>query len=221
MRLRGVDIGGIDNATASALLKEHDALLRFLVNKHKLPRGMPCVNTKDDQMQIARVALLQAHVLFDGERSSFRTWAYRYVSQVLGALRADAHGKSRRVVGGKTVWADSDRKPPGGSCLSLDFQPPWKELRRDPRLLPCDDAPRRLEEVISAAETHDEAVDNRHAVEYFLGLLTSEERRVVELWMDGRTFEEIGREVGCTRQRAHQIHDAAISKAQSTMKRKQ
>lgn len=195
--VKRTQLASVNNAKASELLREHDSLLKFLVRKHRLPPSGMSILENDDMMQVARIALVQSWVTFNGDRSSFRTWAYRCVSQALSGVRAEAHGKALRVVGGKRVWADSERRPPGGFTEQLDEH--------------ADEAP-------CEADDSEERLERSNASSYILSLLSGDERRVVEMWMDDRTFEEIGLELGVTRQRAQQIHADALRKARETMR---
>jgi DNA-binding CsgD family transcriptional regulator len=65
-----------------------------------------------------------------------------------------------------------------------------------------------------------EAVENRQTASRFLAILNPRERAVVEAHMHGATYDEIGDELGVTRERIRQIEAKAIRKMIGTAKPK-
>ncbi len=79
MRAVNVDLGSIDDSTARRLLDDAHKLLRVALAKYSML-------DQDELLQVGRLAVLEAHLTFDGTRDcSWETWRKRVLGWRLAA----------------------------------------------------------------------------------------------------------------------------------------
>lgn len=200
----------VPSAAAAAVLAEHDGLLRFMMQRYKLPRGASGISV-EDQYQIGQCVLLQAHATFDPSVGVvFSTWAVRLLKQSFVELARRSRLQSRK----EQILVLRARD---GEDLTPAERDTVRQL--ETRVLVSLAAPtgedRTLEDCLPAENADGDEIAHRQDREWFyakLATLTAQERSVIEGYLSDRTFREIGASIGVTRQRAQQVYADALAK---------
>jgi len=188
-----------DQDTIEALLHRHEPLVLNIVGRFTKPN----LNCFDDLKQVGMIALWRAIKEFDPARGfAFSTLAYPYIRNAVfneartgGVIRvpkphrADNEHSKRLKEKARSVGSLSD---PHGVCQDVFF-----------------------------AKTPDPAERLENQEEYYRSMaryhqrmdaLRPRERLVVRARLNGATFPAIGRDLGVSGTRAHQLWDRALKK---------
>lgn len=146
----------------------------------------PNVDTGEMVSEAWRGAI-RADELFDEDRGcTFATYGYPHMlSKCRLTLRQHNRRRARECVRLDAPW-DADTNETVRDSVMY-------ETRDDDELIDRQAARLRLEEMLS-------------------GLTPRERTVIVERFVEGKTFGEVGQEIGLTRQRACQIHERALEK---------
>lgn len=168
---------------------EHEHLIPFFQRRY-----FPSVEASDDMLQAGRIGLFIASQKWVPAKGAFSTyakyWVLRETTRYLRSRRVLLHRRGRA--------ADKLIRP---ELISMD-QP----LAGEP------DA--SYHDVVGTPAVQEEiAIENSEAARVAKAVsgLKPKQQQVVELWMQGKTLQQIGDEVGFTRERARQVFNDAKS----------
>lgn len=236
--LEGIRIWGLkrlsldmDEAEARAVLRKHDGLLRTVMHRYRLPKGGQGLTT-EDQYAIGQVVLLQAYKRHDPQLGAFSTLAVTMLEQSFSELARRVRGQTKSEQVSYLRARDGEELTPAQRAYADRY-----EQRRFLCFITTNrdtseaGGPKKgtgkgtVSEEAFAADTDPEAEHVERDLREWLyaklanGVLTKQERAVLQGFLRGLTFREIGRATGVTRQRAQQVWADAVAKLQSTARR--
>lgn len=179
---------GVSNRDAVELLREHDGLIRYILNRWFRGR-YETVLSDDDIKSVAQASLVRAWVGWRPELGSFTTIATTYVRRALWRALSLERAKTRPK--GWTFPVDP-------SFLE-DPNPSEHDLRGAVAARDRIDVPLSVESAVEADFDRERKLAWVRA-QLASGLLTERRARIVELVLAGHTFSEIALRIGsCSR----------------------
>ena len=223
-------------AAARSVLEQHRGLIGLFLRRTKLPAH--AVFTYEDLRSVFEAVLLQAHASYDPAfETAFSTWASIWLKQAAMEIVRRVSGRTRteqmaylqalRVRRWQCAVAAgrAEGEAPGG--LS-DRQKTALEAHavRGFVSLSAISGGRPLEEVLHSS--HNAPIDDQlhqtrvHAwlrKKLSNGILSGRERAVLQGYLRGETFREIGEALGVSRQAAQMFHASALRKLRKAASR--